>query len=212
MIQGYKGTGLQGCRVTRVQGYKGTGLQGCRVLCAEELGNNFHRACQVMSSSSGSERSFRYGVKLAQDVQKAVIRQGVAVIQQRLLTNAGKFRYAYLSNMSDGDLNFFRRPALLSRLAHWLIAALLSKNRKRMASNDLPVVLCVLDEERQVYICVGTPGPKETRNRFGEAFRKAADTIVAEKLTRQKREHALNKSEHGHVRGRAACRCRAMPL
>ena len=106
-----------------------------------------------------------------------MIRQGVAVIQQRLLTNAGKFRYAYLSNMSDGDLNFFRRPTLLSKLAHWLIAALLSKNRKRMASNDLPLVLCVLDEERQVFICVGTPGPKETRNRFGEAFRKAADTI-----------------------------------
>jgi cell division control protein 45 len=144
---------------------------------AERLGENFHRACQVLQANSGSERSFRVGVALAQQVQRAVIRQGVAVIQQRLLTNAGKFRYAYLSNMSDGDLNFFRRPTLLSKLAHWLIAALLSKNRKRMASNDLPLVLCVLDEERQVFICVGTPGPKETRNRFGEAFRKAADTI-----------------------------------
>lgn len=46
-----------------------------------------------------------------------------------------------------------------------------------MTSNNLPIVLCVLDEARQVYICVGIPGPKEVRNRFGQAFRKAADLI-----------------------------------
>jgi hypothetical protein len=53
----------------------------------------------------------------------------------------------------------------------------LPKTKKRVTSNNLPIVLCILDEARQVYICVGTPGPTEMKNRFGEAFRKAADTI-----------------------------------
>ena len=146
---------------------------------AERLGANFHdaqRVFQLTSSNNSSDHSFLKGVRLAKDVQMAVIRQGVAVIQQRLLRNAGKFRYAYLSTMSDGDLNFFKRPPLLSKLAHWLIKAL-PHTKKRVASNNLPIVLCVLDEERQVYICVGTPGPNEIKNRFGQAFRKAADLI-----------------------------------
>ena len=143
----------------------------------ERLGVNFHDAQQVFQlSNHNSDQMFKRGVQLAQEVQKAILRQGVALIQQKLLRNAGKFRYAYLSTMSDGDLNFFKRPPLLSKLAHWLIAAL-PNTKKRVTSNNLPIVLCVLDEARQVYICVGTPGPTELKNRFGQAFRKAADLI-----------------------------------
>ena len=145
---------------------------------AERLGANFHDAQRVFlqKNDRNTEFLFNRGLTIAKEVQKATLRQGVAIIQQKLLRNAGKFRYAYLTTMSDGDLNFFKRPPLVSKLAHWLMDAL-PKTKKRVTSNNLPIVLCVLDEARQVYICVGTPGPTEMKNRFGEAFRKAADTI-----------------------------------
>ena len=147
----------------------------------EVLGNNFYQACNVLSALPADERTaaraFNKGIHLAKEVQKAVIRQGVTIIEEGLLMNAGKFQIAHLHNMSDGDLRYFRRPFLVAKLAQWLHDA--SAKKRPKPGLQTPIVICVFDESRQTYTCVGTKGRNEVKNRFGLAFRNAAVKIDA---------------------------------
>ena len=38
---------------------------------------------------------------------RATVRQGIAIVEQKKLVNAGKFRYAFIETMSLGDLQYF---------------------------------------------------------------------------------------------------------
>lgn len=119
-------------------------------------------------------------MKASMEVQRAVIRQGIAVIEQKKLVNAGKFRYTYVENMSDGDIQYFQRPALLTKLGLWLVEAAREAG-KRQGRGKLPIVLCVLNEMRGNYQCVGVTCPEEfgalEKNSFGNAFKKAAEQV-----------------------------------
>jgi len=151
-----------------------------RAKVMESLGNErrFNAAYNIVSEQN--VEILRKCVSLSMEVQRAVIRQGIALVEQKKLTNAGKFRYAYIENMSDGDIHYFHRPTLLAKLGLWLVEAAREAG-KRQGRGKLPIVLCVLNEIKGMYMCVGVTCPSEfglvEKNSFGTAFKKAAAAV-----------------------------------
>ncbi|KAL7751816.1 DNA replication initiation factor cdc45 [Sorochytrium milnesiophthora] len=116
----------------------------------------------------------RFGLELSMDLQRAIMRQGTAVIQKPAIKTLKNFRYALVK---DGpDLSLFSQPLALTKLALFLFNAMRSIGR-----TNLPLVVATLNEAAGTYLVVGFTGaaqPGEPRkNKFGLAFQAtAADT------------------------------------
>lgn len=140
-------------------------------------------------------RLLQSSLSLSKALHRAVVSQGVALIDKQAIRTLRSFRLAILQ---DGpQLSLFTDPNLLIRLGSWLISALRdilkqqedsrrqnkrSRSKKAMEEaalpTSLPFVLAALDETRNRYIVVGINGSREygdvVRNRFGLAFQEAA--------------------------------------
>lgn len=83
---------------------------------------NFFRACDSLDGSGGEGDQLRQGLKLCMQVQKAVIRQGIAIIEKQVIITLSKCRVATLK---DGpDLPVFWDPLSLHKLAQFLVYAI----------------------------------------------------------------------------------------
>lgn len=140
----------------------------------------------------------RSSLALAKSLHRAIIAQGVSLIDKGAIKTLRSFRLAVLR---DGpDLALFTHPSTLTRLALWLVDALrdivaeqdqrvlaAKRARKRGKGNEddalvapqsMPFVLAALDETRDRFLVVGLTGATDfgdtRKNRFGLAFNEAA--------------------------------------
>lgn len=112
------------------------------------------------------------GLHGAISLQKAIVRQGVAMINKKNIVSSGPFRYAVIDD--SPDLPLFTHPLALSKLAMFVSEALLHNSAKK----HKPFVICSLIERRKTYLVlgiVGTVRASAPKNSFGRAFRTAAD-------------------------------------
>ncbi|KZO97722.1 CDC45-like protein [Calocera viscosa TUFC12733] len=122
----------------------------------------------------------RNSLPLAMALQRAIVRQGTALISKRAITQTKSFR---LATIREGpDLALFAHPSTLSRLALWLVDATrtwvqsMQVGRKKRL---LPFVVACAKEEVGTYVVVGVTGAEEMGdvrpNTFNLAFLEARD-------------------------------------
>jgi len=84
--------------------------------------SNFFRACDSLDGVGGEGDQLRHGLKLSMQIQKAVIRQGIAIIEKQVIITLSTCRVATLK---DGpDLPVFWDPLSLNKLAQFLVYAI----------------------------------------------------------------------------------------
>ncbi|KAF9143076.1 hypothetical protein BG015_000546 [Linnemannia schmuckeri] len=133
---------------------------------------NFFRACDSLDGSGGEGDQLRQGLKLCMQVQKAVIRQGVAIIEKQVIITLSTCRVATLK---DGpDLPVFWDPLSLNKLAQFLVYAIREYGSSKSGHRPIPLVVAVLKEETQTFIVTGVSGSpvigEVIPNKFGNVF------------------------------------------
>lgn len=124
----------------------------------------FYNAYDALSStSSESPTRLLASLPLAQRLHRAILRTGTSIFSKQQIRHLRAFRLAVVN---DGpDVKLFTNPGALTKLALWLGEAVRAREREK--PDDLvftkrhvgtPLVLAGLDEDREVYIVVGTGG------------------------------------------------------
>ncbi|KAF8654220.1 hypothetical protein AX16_003744 [Volvariella volvacea WC 439] len=121
--------------------------------------------------------SLRESLNLSMSLHRAIIRQGTSIIDKQDIKTMRNHRVVVLSQ--GPDLVLFCHPAVLSRLALWLVDALREKLpgtsvNGRSKRKSLPFVVACLDEVKKSYVVVGVMGALEfgdvRKNSFSAAF------------------------------------------
>ncbi|KAF8580907.1 CDC45-like protein [Ramaria rubella] len=118
----------------------------------------------------------REALSLGMSLHRAIIRQGSSIIDKQDIKTMNRHRVVVLTQ--GPDLALFTHPAVLSRLALWLVEALRDKvgatTMGRGKKKCLPFVVACLDEKAGTYIVVGVTAALEfgdvRKNQFGLAF------------------------------------------
>ncbi|KAI9257527.1 DNA replication pre-initiation complex subunit Cdc45 [Helicostylum pulchrum] len=135
---------------------------------------NFYTAYDALNGSSPD--SILRGLKLCMRTQKAIVRQGTAIIDKRMAKLLNNFRFVNIRN--GPDLSIFQHPLTLTKLALFLTDAYREHGKK-----NLPFVISSLDEEHHTCLILasyGAPTFGEVRkNTFGLAFEEAAEKTGA---------------------------------
>eukprot|EP01094_Clydonella_sp_ATCC50884_P030141 TRINITY_DN9716_c0_g1_i2.p1 TRINITY_DN9716_c0_g1~~TRINITY_DN9716_c0_g1_i2.p1 ORF type:complete len:345 (-),score=105.94 TRINITY_DN9716_c0_g1_i2:102-1136(-) len=126
--------------------------------------HNFWEAYESLSCSDWDQ--VEKGIENAIELQKAIVRQGAWLLDNRTIVHTGPFRYAVLND--SADQHRFTHPLTLLKLALFLLDTI-----KR---GPKPIVLCALNEERNSYLIVGGSRGK---NDFGVSFNRAARSTGA---------------------------------
>lgn len=140
----------------------------------------------------------------AQNLYKAILRVGSALINKTQIRHLRAFRMAVVKEGPDTML--FTHPGALVRLAGWVgeaVAVLEGESGKRVGKNkkDDALVLAALDEGRGVYVVVGLGGgtgwnssgkkirsKAEIKEREEAKKRRAADRAARKAAEKRKRE------------------------
>ena len=146
-----------------------------------------------------SVNTLQFGLKLAQNLQRAIVRTGTSIIEERLVKTLKNFR---LIVMKDGpDLDLFLHPLTLTKLALFMMDAMRETGRAY-----LPIVMAALKRDTDTYLVAGLDGLRGggasrrkyanvsslsfsrifsdlllvmVCSKFGNAFRKTADATRA---------------------------------
>ncbi|CAN6443097.1 unnamed protein product [Victoria cruziana] len=126
--------------------------------------------------SLGNLDKLRKGMHSAIQIQRAILRQGsCAITKSGYIRSSRKFRWLKIEDAVDTKLLGY--PQALTKFCYFLMDALLEKGAKMK-----PLICACLTPEPNKVLIVGIPGrPKFMQgNRFGNAFRAAAEQIEAE--------------------------------
>lgn len=77
----------------------------------------------VAAPLRGAHDLLKRGIQQALELQQAVVRQGVSLVEKRGITKVRVFRYAHLKNLSGTDLLLFTQPMALAKLGRFLVDA-----------------------------------------------------------------------------------------
>lgn len=55
------------------------------------------------------------------ELQQAVVRQAVSLVEKKAITRVRVFRFAHLKNLSGSDLMLFTQPMALAKLGRFLV-------------------------------------------------------------------------------------------
>ncbi|KAK7982125.1 CDC45-like protein [Apiospora saccharicola] len=157
--------------------------------------------------------ALKAGLPTAQYLHRAIFRTGTSLIGKRQIKHLLAFRMCVIK---DGpDVPLFSHPAALTKLALWIGEALAEQERDTNGKlahggRGTPLVVASLNENRGVYVVVGTGGgggpdlafldkegakekaaKKEAKNKEREARRK----IQEEKRAAKKAERQSNNKE-----------------
>lgn len=124
----------------------------------------FWTAYDALSLTSESPTLLMEALPLAQHLHRAILRTGTSLLSKHQIRHLRAFRIAVVK---DGpDVQLFTNPGALTKLALWIAEAIrvqerekgdsLKIGRKRAAGT--PLVLAGLDEDRDLYVVVGTGG------------------------------------------------------
>ena len=158
---------------------------------AEAWEENFNAAYDSLcfasygSGGSGAGALRGEGLRHSMSLQRAVVSEGVRIMERRSIINTGPFRYLYLEKLSDQHAQFFTQPQVVRKLALFLITAHRANGAWRGAKSR-PFLLGVANDANGTVLLVGATCPEEDgasqgdkRNDFGRSFQQAALTIQA---------------------------------
>ncbi|KAL4909837.1 CDC45 family [Aspergillus multicolor] len=124
----------------------------------------FWTAYDALSLTSESPTLLMEALPLAQHLHRAILRTGTSLLSKHQIRHLRAFRIAVVK---DGpDVKLFTNPGALTKLALWVAEAIRVQERdrgdaikigKRRAAGT-PLVLAGLDEDRGLYVVVGTGG------------------------------------------------------
>lgn len=69
----------------------------------------------------GASDLLKQGITLAMELQQAVVRQAVSLVEKKAITRVRVFRFAHLKNLSGSDLMLFTQPMALAKLGRFLV-------------------------------------------------------------------------------------------
>ena len=161
----------------------------------------FFNAYDSLAPTSGLA-TLLHNVSTAQNLYKAILRVGSALISKKQIRHLRAFRMGVVKEGPDVPL--FNHPGALVRLAAWVseaVAVLETEKGKRPGKDgDDALVLGALDDRRGVYIVVGLGGGNGW-GRHGKKFRSKAELKEREERKKQKAiEKATRKAEAARKR------------
>ncbi|KAI1981980.1 DNA replication initiation factor cdc45 [Ophidiomyces ophidiicola] len=115
-------------------------------------------------TSSESPTQLLTSLPLAQHLHRAILRTGTSLLSKRQIRHLRAFRIAIVK---DGpDVKTFTNPGALTKLALWVAEAIRIQEKDKVDGYKIagkrtlgtPLVLAGLDEDRDVYVVVGTGG------------------------------------------------------
>ncbi|EHA27079.1 hypothetical protein CBS63078_10186 [Aspergillus niger] len=124
----------------------------------------FWSAYDALSLTSESPTLLLSSLPLAQHLHRAILRTGTSLLAKHQIRHLRAFRIAVVK---DGpDVKLFTNPGALTKLALWVAEAIRVQERERGDSVKVgrrralgtPLVLAGLDEDRGLYVVVGTGG------------------------------------------------------
>ncbi|PYI23892.1 CDC45-like protein [Aspergillus japonicus CBS 114.51] len=124
----------------------------------------FWSAYDALSLTSESPTLLLGSLSLAQHLHRAILRTGTSLLSKHQIRHLRAFRIAVVK---DGpDLKLFTNPGALTKLALWVAEAIRVQERERADTVKIgrrravgtPLVLAGLDEDRGLYVVVGTGG------------------------------------------------------
>ncbi|KAF5862387.1 hypothetical protein ETB97_011744 [Aspergillus alliaceus] len=124
----------------------------------------FWNAYDALSLTSESPTLLLAALPLAQHLHRSILRTGTSLLSKHQIRHLRAFRIAVVK---DGpDVKLFTNPGALTKLALWIAEAIRVQERERGDSVKIggkraagtPLVLAGLDEDRGVYVVVGTGG------------------------------------------------------
>ncbi|RHZ64610.1 cell division control 45 family protein [Aspergillus thermomutatus] len=124
----------------------------------------FWSAYDALSLTSESPTLLLKALPLAQHLHRAILRTGTSLLSKHQIRHLRAFRIAVVK---DGpDVKLFTNPGALTKLALWIAEAIRVQERERGDSVKIgkrraagtPLVLAGLDEDRGLYVVVGTGG------------------------------------------------------
>ncbi|PWY88744.1 CDC45-like protein [Aspergillus sclerotioniger CBS 115572] len=124
----------------------------------------FWSAYDALSLTSESPTLLQTSLPLAQHLHRAILRTGTSLLAKHQIRHLRAFRIAVVK---DGpDVKLFTNPGALTKLALWVAEAIRVQERERgdtvkvgrRRALGTPLVLAGLDEDRDLYVVVGTGG------------------------------------------------------
>ncbi|KAJ5901641.1 hypothetical protein N7495_002169 [Penicillium taxi] len=123
----------------------------------------FWSAYDALSLTSESPTLLMEALPLAQHLHRAILRTGSSLLSKHQIRHLKTFRIAVVK---DGpDVKLFSNAGALTKLALWLAEAIRVQEREkdtykmgRKRAAGTPLVLAGFDEERDLYVVVGTGG------------------------------------------------------
>ena len=124
----------------------------------------FWSAYDALSLTSESPTLLMEALPLAQHLHRAILRTGTSLLSKHQIRHLRAFRIAVVK---DGpDVKLFTNPGALTKLALWIAEAIKVQERDkgdsvkigRKRAAGTPLVLAGLDEDRDLYVVVGTGG------------------------------------------------------
>ncbi|CAG8241022.1 unnamed protein product [Penicillium salamii] len=124
----------------------------------------FWGAYDALSLTSESPTLLLESLPLAQHLHRAILRTGTSLLSKHQIRHLRAFRIAVVK---DGpDVKLFTNPGALTKLALWVAEAIRVQEKERGDSVKIgrkraagtPLVLAGLDEDRDLYVVVGTGG------------------------------------------------------
>ncbi|KAJ5204872.1 uncharacterized protein N7498_005751 [Penicillium cinerascens] len=123
----------------------------------------FWSAYDALSLTSESPTLLMDVLPLAQHLHRAILRTGTSLLSKHQIRHLRAFRIAVVK---DGpDVKLFTNPGALTKLALWIAEAIRVQEREKGDSKigkkravGTPLVLAGLDEDRDLYVVVGTGG------------------------------------------------------
>ncbi|PWY90089.1 CDC45-like protein [Aspergillus heteromorphus CBS 117.55] len=124
----------------------------------------FWSAYDALSLTSESPTLLQASLPLAQHLHRAILRTGTSLLAKHQIRHLRAFRIAVVK---DGpDVKLFTNPGALTKLALWVAEAIRVQERERGETVKIgrrralgtPLVLAGLDEDRGLYVVVGTGG------------------------------------------------------
>ncbi|RMJ27097.1 CDC45-like protein [Aspergillus sp. HF37] len=124
----------------------------------------FWSAYDALSLTSESPTLLLGALPLAQHLHRAILRTGTTLLSKHQIRHLRAFRIAVVK---DGpDVKLFTNPGALTKLALWIAEAIRVQERERADTVKIgrrraagtPLVLAGLDEDKGLYVVVGTGG------------------------------------------------------
>ncbi|KAL4780518.1 CDC45 family [Aspergillus varians] len=124
----------------------------------------FWTAYDALSLTSESPTLLMDALPLAQHLHRAILRTGTSLLSKHQIRHLRAFRIAVVKE--GPDVKLFTNPGALTKLALWVAEAIRVQERDRGDSIKIgkrraagtPLVLAGLDEDRGLYVVVGTGG------------------------------------------------------